>query len=73
MIERDFVKQKIKEFQIEEFVSKNLTNVNTFYFICTAGKDIISISVRILIFLKLVMSSSLVLLQDKIIILNFET
>jgi len=27
MIERDFVKQKIKEFQIEEFVSKNLTNV----------------------------------------------
>ena len=27
MIERDFVKQKIKEFQIEEFVSKNLSNV----------------------------------------------
>jgi len=27
MIERDFVKQKIKEFQIEEFVAKSLTNV----------------------------------------------
>jgi small subunit ribosomal protein S3 len=27
MIEREFVKQKMKEFQIEEFVSKNLTNV----------------------------------------------
>jgi small subunit ribosomal protein S3 len=27
MIEREFVKQKIKEFQIEEFVAKNLSNV----------------------------------------------